>query len=146
MCSRQCRVIVAISNRLWRHLHNVIRASEKQCRCVKIVVFVVISGSVCRVRNNKMYVLSWRIVSSLTRGLFWCLFQINTQINLSLLRDSGCEHQNKPFVSTEKLSTGVDNVTLFYPMSSGWHNGIWACHLYDFLEVIYHPDELRHIY
>ena len=43
-----------------------------------------------------MYVLSWRIVSALTRGLFWCLFP-------SLLRNSGNIHQNNSLVSAETV-------------------------------------------
>ena len=30
-----------------------------------------------------MYELEWRTVSALTRGLFWCLFKINTKITLN---------------------------------------------------------------
>ena len=52
-------------------------------------------SSLCRVRNKIMYVLSWRIVSALTQGLFWCLFP-------SLLRNSGNKHQNNPLVRALK--------------------------------------------
>ena len=49
-------------------------------------------GSLCRVGNKIMYVLSWQTVYALTRVLFWCLFP-------SLLRNSGNKHQNNPLVS-----------------------------------------------
>ena len=81
-----------IANRLWRHHQNVKLASETRGWCVKIVVFSVIYGLVCRVRNIILYVLLWRTVNALTRVLFWCLFP-------SLLRNSGNKHQNSPLVS-----------------------------------------------
>ena len=67
-----------IRDRLWRHLQNVIRATEEPCRCVRIVVFLVFYGSACPVRNKIMYILSWRTVSALIRVLFWWLFPSQT--------------------------------------------------------------------
>ena len=61
------------SNWLWHQRQNINRASEKQSRCVRIVVFI-IYGFICHVRNKIMYVLPSRTVYMLTRGLFWCLF------------------------------------------------------------------------
>ena len=62
-----------ISNRLWRHQQKKDRASETRGRCLDIVVLSSFMDSLCRVRNKIMYVLEWRIVSSLTRVLFLCL-------------------------------------------------------------------------
>ena len=81
-----------IANPLWRHQQNVKRARETRGWCVKILVLVSLMDSLCRVRNEIMYVLLWRTVYALTRVLFWCLFP-------SLLRNSGNKHQNNPLVS-----------------------------------------------
>ena len=70
-----------INDRLWRHEQNANPASDARGRCVKIVVWIVILSSSCRVRNEIMYVFSWQTVSALSRVLFWCLFP-------SLLRNS----------------------------------------------------------
>ena len=43
-----------------------------------------------------MYVLEWRIVSALTRGLLWCLFP-------DLRSNEGNEYQNKTWVSAETV-------------------------------------------
>ena len=63
-----------INNRLWRHQQNVDPVSEARGRCVKIVVFIIILSSLCRVKNKIMYVLSSQTVSALTRVLFCRLF------------------------------------------------------------------------
>ena len=63
-----------ISNRLWHHHQNENRASETRGWCEKIVIFIVICGSLRRVRNKIMYVLSWRTVSALTS--LYCYFGI----------------------------------------------------------------------
>ena len=55
-----------ISNWLWCHLQNVFSTSKKQCQCVRVVIFLVIYGSGCHVRNKTMYILSWWTVSVLT--------------------------------------------------------------------------------
>ena len=52
--------------------------------------------SLCRVRNEIMYVRSWRTVSALNWVLFRCTFA-------SLLRKSGNKHQNNPLVSAETV-------------------------------------------
>ena len=83
-----------IGYRLWRHQQNENWVSETRERCVKIVVLSSFMDSFCRVRNEIMYVLSWRTVSALTRVLFWCLFP-------SLLRNSGNKHQYNPLMSAE---------------------------------------------
>ena len=80
--------------------------SETRGRCVNIVVFIVIYGFLCRVRNKIMYVLSWRTVSSLTRMLFLCLFP-------SLLRNSGNKHKNNPLVSAETVRHSSTYIILY---------------------------------
>ena len=76
-----------ISNRLWRHQQNEIRAGGTRERCVTIAVLLSFMDSLCRVRNEMMYVLSWQTVSALTPVLLWCLFY-------SLLCNTGNKHQN----------------------------------------------------
>ena len=72
-----------IGNRLWRYQQNVNRTSETQCRCVKIIIFIIIYGLLFHVRNWGMYVFSWWMVYALlTWVLFQCLFYINTKITL----------------------------------------------------------------
>ena len=97
-----------INNRLWRDQQNVNLASEARGRCMKIVVFIVILSSLCRVRNEIMYVLEWRTISALTRVLFWCLFP-------SLLRNSGNKHQNNPLVSAETVRHSSTHIILYIP-------------------------------
>ena len=66
-----------ISNRLWCHQQNLIRASETRDRCKNNILFTFLLSfmdSLCRVRNKTMYVLSWRTTYTLTRVLFGCLF------------------------------------------------------------------------
>ena len=87
--SSHCDVI---TDRLWRHQQNVMRASEPWGLCVEILVSASLMDSLCRVRNEIIYVLLWRTDYALTRVLFWCLFP-------SLLRNSGNKHQNNPLVS-----------------------------------------------
>ena len=80
-----------IADWLWRHQQNIKRASETRGLCVKILVLASFMDSLCRVRNEIMYVLLWRTVYALTQVLFWCLFPssvilvfiINTKITLS---------------------------------------------------------------
>ena len=74
-----------LSNRLWRHQQNVNRAKERRGRCVKIIVLSSVMVPLCRVKNEVMYVLSWRTNSALTRVLFWCLSIIilNAKITFS---------------------------------------------------------------
>ena len=43
-----------------------------------------------------MYALEWRTVSTLTTGLFWCLFP-------ELQSSEGNKHQNNTQVSAEKV-------------------------------------------
>ena len=89
---------VVISHRLWRHQQNENRVSDtgmmrKDCRLYR---HFCIHYAVCK--KQKMYVLSRRTVSVLTRVLFWCLpppppppppprcfatREINTKITLS---------------------------------------------------------------
>ena len=70
------------------HQQNVKRASETRGLCVNILVLGSFMDSLCRGRNEIMYVLLWRTVYALTRVLFWCLFplllrnEINTKITL----------------------------------------------------------------
>ena len=68
--SGHCHVI---SNRLWRHQLNENQVIETRGLCVKLFVFIVIYGFVCHVRNEIMYVLSWRTVIVLTQVLYWYL-------------------------------------------------------------------------
>ena len=75
------------------------------------VIFFVIYGYVCRVRNKIMYVLSWRTVSVLTRVSFWCLLSL-------LLCNSGNKHQNNPIVSKETVRHSSTYIILYY--SSCW--------------------------
>ena len=81
-----------IRTRLWRHQQNVDWASEPRDGVWGSSFLSSFMGSLCRVRNELMYVLSWQTVYALTRVLFWCLFP-------SLLRNSGNKHQNNPLVS-----------------------------------------------
>ena len=103
------------SNWLWRHRQNVIKESDERCWYVRIVIFFVIYGSVCRARNKRMYMLSCRTVSVLTRALFWCLFP-------SLLRNSENEHQNNPLVSTKtvRLSSTYIILCLIQAWAAHW--------------------------
>ena len=74
-----------IASRLWRHQQNVQRSSETRM----ILILASFIDSLCRVRNEIMYLLSWRTISALTRVLFCCLFP-------SLLRNEGrCEKKCK---------------------------------------------------
>ena len=81
-----------IANRLRCHQQNVRRASETRGWCVQFLVLASFMYSLCRVRNEIMYVPLSRTVYALTRVLFWCLFH-------SLLRNSGYKHHNNPLVS-----------------------------------------------
>ena len=94
-----------ISNRLWRHPHNVQRTNATRWRHVKIVILSSFMDSLCCVRNTIMYVLSWRTVYALTRVLWWCLIP-------SLLLNSGNKHQNTLLWSHKQFDTRVH--TLFY--------------------------------
>ena len=67
--------------------------TERVRRCVMIFLSSFMDW-LCRVRNEIMYVLSWRTVLALSQGLFWCLFP-------SLHRNSANKHQNKTLVSAE---------------------------------------------
>ena len=58
-----------------------------------------------------MYVLEWRIVSALTRVLFWCLFP-------ELPSNEGNKHQNNTRVSTETVRHESTCIILFL----AWHN------------------------
>ena len=61
------------------------------------LVIVMSSAINCDVISRKiMYVLSWRIVSALTRVLFLCLFP-------SLFCNSGNKHKDNPLVSIETV-------------------------------------------
>ena len=53
-----------------------------------------------------MYVLEWRIVSALTRGLFWCLFP-------ELRSNEGNKYQNNPRVSAETVRHESTYIILF---------------------------------
>ena len=101
-----------IRNWLWHHQQNENWASETRGRCGKIVAFIVIMDYLCRVRNEIMYVLSWRTVSALTRVLFWYLFP-------SLLRNSGNKHQNNPLVSAETVRHSSTYIILYILRCSG---------------------------
>ena len=86
--SDQCDTI---SNRLWRHQQNENRASETRRRYAKIVVLSSFMDSLCSVRNEIMYVLSWRTFSVHTQVLLFCYFprcfasrEINTKITWAL--------------------------------------------------------------
>ena len=63
--------------------------------------------SLCRVRNEIMYVLLWRTVYALTRVLFWCLLP-------SLLRNSGNKHQNNPLMSAQTVRHASTYIILYY--------------------------------
>ena len=53
-----------------------------------------------------MYVLEWRIVSALTRGLFWCLFP-------ELRSNEGNKYQNNTQVSAETVRHESTYIILF---------------------------------
>ena len=53
-----------------------------------------------------MYVLEWRTVSALTRGLFWCLFP-------ELRSNEGNKHENKTRASAETVRREVTYIILF---------------------------------
>ena len=53
-----------------------------------------------------MYVVEWRIVSALTRGLFWCLFP-------ELRSNEGNRYQNYPRVSAETVRHESTYIILF---------------------------------
>ena len=75
-----------ISNWLWRHHQNENQASETRRRCVKIKSSFLspFMDSLYRVRNEIVYVLSWRTVSALTRALFcFATWEINTKFTRS---------------------------------------------------------------
>ena len=91
-----------ISNWLWRHQQNENRASETRGRSFLSSLI----DSLYRVRNEIMYVLSWRTVCALTRMLFWCLFP-------SVLRNSGNKHQNNTLVSTETVRHTCTYIILY---------------------------------
>ena len=96
-----------ISNWLWCHQQNENWASETQGRCVQIVVFNRhFMDSLCRVRNELMYILSWRTVSALTQVLFWCLFP-------SLLCNLGNKHQNNTHKRWNSLSLEYIHYSIF---------------------------------
>ena len=101
--SRYCDVI---RNRLWRHQWNEDWASETRGRCVKIVFLSSFMDSLCHVRNEIMYVLSWRTVSVHTGVLFLCLFP-------SLFRNSGNKHKNNPLVSAETVCHSTTYIILY---------------------------------
>ena len=65
-----------ISNWLWHHQQNVNWVSETWRGGVKIIIFIIIYGLDCCVRNEIMYVVSWWLVYTPTRVLFWCLFPL----------------------------------------------------------------------
>ena len=58
-----------------------------------------------------MYVLEWRTVSALTRGLFWCLLP-------KLRCIAGNKHQNNTRVSAETVRHSSTYIILFLT----WHN------------------------
>ena len=62
--------------------------------------------SLCRVRNEIVYVLSWRTVSVLTRVLFWYLFP-------ALRRNSWNKHQNNPLVRAETIHHSSTYIILY---------------------------------
>ena len=62
--------------------------------------------SLCRVRNEKMYALSWRTVSALIPVLFLCLFP-------SLLHNSGNKYKNNPLVSAERVHHSSTYIILY---------------------------------
>ena len=51
-----------------------------------------------------MYVLSWRTVSALTRGLFWYLFK----------------HQNNPLVSAETIRHSSTYIILYVSLLNSY--------------------------
>ena len=57
-----------------------------------------------------MYVLEWRTVSVITRGLFWCLFP-------ELRSNEGNLHQNNTWLSTETVCHESTYIILFLT----WH-------------------------
>ena len=74
-----------ISNRFWRHPHNVNWTSETYGRVSRSSFLSSFMYSFCSIRYKIMYVLSWRNIYALTRVVFWCLFH-------SLLCNSGNKH------------------------------------------------------
>ena len=54
-----------------------------------------------------MYVLEWRTVSALTRGLFLCLFP-------ELRSNEGNKHKNKTWVTTETVGHESTYIILFF--------------------------------
>ena len=92
--------------------------------------------SLCRVRNNIMYVLSWQTVSALTRALFWCLFP-------SLLRNSGIKHQNNTLVSVETVRYSSTYIILY--ISAYW---LWFrdwCWGYNTITPVHLTNDVRYI-
>ena len=86
-----------ISNRFGRDQQNKNWASETWGRHTKNHrFFPSFMDSLCHIRNERMYVLEWRTVPTLTWDLFWCLFS-------SLLLNSGNKHQNYPLMSAETV-------------------------------------------
>ena len=61
--SRRVMYCDVIRNRLWRYQQNVNTASETRNRCVRTVFLSLAMSSLCCVRNEKIYELSWRTVS-----------------------------------------------------------------------------------
>ena len=141
--SGHCHVI---GNQLWRHQQNENCVSEIRERCIEIVISSSFMDSLCHVRNKIMYVLSWRTVSALTRGLFLCLFP-------SLLRNSGNKHKNNPLVSAETfrhsstyiiLSVSSECGMLLYTYTSvSYVSGGFTNNLYNPLVTSWRNNTLR---
>ena len=100
-----------IGNRLWRHQQNENWASEARERCVKIIVFIGIYGSVMSCKK-------WNNVCTLPTNCFCTHSSVILVLFPSLLRDSGNKHQNNPFVSTITVPHSSNLHTLFFIFST----------------------------
>ena len=95
----------AISIRLWRHQQNENRASETRGRCEKVVVLSSFMYSLCHVRNEIIYVLSWRTVFELTHKITSSCalkhFGTSVHIIFSIINTFGDKMRSKLFKRSE---------------------------------------------
>ena len=70
-----------------------------------------------------MHVIEWRIVSALTRGLFWCLFP-------ELRSNKGNKYQNNTRVNTETIRHESTYIILFLTWYNEFINNDNNDHLY----------------
>ena len=85
---------------------QIIRGSKEESQCHSHALDIILANIISNDKDRIMYVLEWRIVSALTRGLFWSLFP-------ELRSNEGNKYQNNTRVSAETVRHESTYIILF---------------------------------